>query len=394
MLRGRPGSARGALRETERLASQLDPLGPNWVWWHLLLRARIATGELEEARTQGLAVCARARETGALATLGGALVVAADAAYRLGEWTLAEAATAEALQVAADTGQHIVHGYAQTFRARLAAARGEEAQSRQALATALGIAQAEAISSGLKFVHGTLGFLELSLDHPGAAITELAEVERLVDGSGHEEPTLVPWAADLAEAFVRAGRCDDARRVLEPLERQAVASGGAVAGAALARCRGLVDDDFDARFAAALACDDRRPMPFERSRTLLAHGRRLHRARRRAEARERLRAALRGFEALGARAWAAQATHELRAAGARRRAVRDDRLTPQELRVAGAVRRGASNREIAAELFLSPKTIEFHLRQIYRKLGVGSRAQLVATLAREPPGGPEPTRRQ
>jgi DNA-binding NarL/FixJ family response regulator len=134
--------------------------------------------------------------------------------------------------------------------------------------------------------------------------------------------------------------------------------------------------------ADALAFDDRRPMPFERARTLLASGRRLHRSRRRSEARERLRAALHGFEQLHADAWACQAEAELRAAGARRRRAPDhNALTPQELRVAAAVQRGASNRDIAADLFLSPKTVEFHLRQIYRKLNVHSRTQLVAALA-------------
>ena len=122
-------------------------------------------------------------------------------------------------------------------------------------------------------------------------------------------------------------------------------------------------------------------MPFERARTLLTFGRRLHRARRRAEARDRLREALAGFERVGAAAWAAQAQAELRAAGARRRRAHDDSLTEQERRVCAAVARGVSNREIATELFVTNKTVEFHLRQIYRKLGVSSRAQLVATLA-------------
>jgi DNA-binding NarL/FixJ family response regulator len=88
------------------------------------------------------------------------------------------------------------------------------------------------------------------------------------------------------------------------------------------------------------------------------------------------------FERLHADAWASQAEAELRAAGGRRRPPQDDRaLTPQERRVAAAVQRGASNRAIAADLFLSPKTVEFHLRQIYRKLDVHSRTQLVAALA-------------
>jgi DNA-binding CsgD family transcriptional regulator len=192
---------------------------------------------------------------------------------------------------------------------------------------------------------------------------------------------------DLIEAYARRGDVQAARRMLEVLTRQAATTGSAVAAAAAARGRGLLDADFDAAFALALAHDERRPMPFERARTLLAYGRRLHRARRRAEARERLREALASFERMGAAAWAVQAERELRAAGARRRrgGVEDGRPTAQELRVAAAVRRGATNREIAAQLFLSPKTVEFHLSQIYAKLGVHSRTQLVGALAEEHP---------
>jgi DNA-binding CsgD family transcriptional regulator len=193
---------------------------------------------------------------------------------------------------------------------------------------------------------------------------------------------IVPWEPDLVEAYARQGRTGDARRVLARLKGRADRTASPVAQAAAARCRGMVDDDFEPAFTTALALDDQRPMPFERARTLLAFGRRLHRARRRAEARERLREALGGFGQLGARAWAEQAEAELNAAGARRRREPDDStLTPQELRVAAAVQRGASSRDIAADLFLSPKTVEFHLRQIYRKLGVHSRTQLIAALA-------------
>jgi DNA-binding CsgD family transcriptional regulator len=231
-------------------------------------------------------------------------------------------------------------------------------------------------------VHAALGFAELSAEHVPEAIAELEAAERMVTGSGHEEPMLGPWAPDLAEAYARDGRPADARRILGTLERHARLTGLAFPAAVAARTRGMLDDDFDAAFAGALAQHE---TPFERARTLLALGRRLHRARRRAEARERLREAHAGFEALGAAAWTAQAEHELRAAGARRRAAAPapGGLTPQELRVVAAVRRGASNREIATELFLAPKTVEFHLRQIYRKVGVRSRTQLVAALPDE-----------
>jgi DNA-binding CsgD family transcriptional regulator len=381
LLRGRAPQAVPALREAERLAQGLDPLGPHWPWLHVLLRARIMLEELEQAWVESTALCERAREAGALTTLGGALLVAADVAFRLGDWTAADDLTLEAVRVTGDTGQPSWRGFALSTRARLTAARGLERESRDAMRAALDIAESAGIAAGLRFVHGTLGFLELGVGHVEAAIDQLEIVERVLYGSGLEEPTLVPWAPDLVEAYLRAGSAEHARRALARVERQAASSGTAFAGAAAARCRGMLEEDFDAAFAEALAFDDARPMPFERARTLLALGRRLHRARRRAEARERLREALTGFERLGAEAWAAQARVELRAAGARRRSARSDAFTPQELRVIAAVRRGASNREIAAELFLSTKTIEFHLRQIYRKLGVRSRTQLVAALA-------------
>jgi DNA-binding CsgD family transcriptional regulator len=145
----------------------------------------------------------------------------------------------------------------------------------------------------------------------------------------------------------------------------------------------MLIEHYDGAFAEALAWDDRRPMPFERARTQLAFGRRLNRGRRRAEARAQLRAALGGFDRLGAAPWAAQARDELRAAGGRLRTARAEdatALSVQETRVAAAAARGRSTRDIAAELFLAPKTVEFHLRQIYRKLGVRTRVQMIHAL--------------
>jgi DNA-binding NarL/FixJ family response regulator len=131
--------------------------------------------------------------------------------------------------------------------------------------------------------------------------------------------------------------------------------------------------------------------PYERARSELALGELLRRARRRRQAREHLRIALERFEHLGAAHWAERAREELRASGqtARRResSTRDD-LTQQELQIARLVAHGLSNREVAAQLFLSPRTIDFHLRNVFRKLGVTSRMQL-AQLDLERPGGAE-----
>ncbi len=382
LLRGKAPEARPVLAEAFRLADCVDGLGPDWPWLHILLRSRIPLGEFERARADNAELCRRAQDAGALATLCSARLVVADAAFRLGDWEAADAAARQTIQLAGDVGQRHVAGWALTIQTRILAAQGRPEEARAAAARALAIAESDRIRTGLRFVHGALGFFELGQDRVDAAISELETVERLTEGSGHEEPVIVPWVQDLVEAYARQGRTGDARRVLARLERQAASTGSLVAAAAAARCRGLLDDDFEPAFACALELDDRRPMPFERARTLLAFGRRLHRSCRRSAARECLRAALDGFQRLRADAWARQAEIELRAAGARRRQVPDDRaLTPQELRVAAAVQRGASNRDIAADLFLSPKTVEFHLRQIYRKLEVHSRTQLVAALA-------------
>jgi DNA-binding CsgD family transcriptional regulator len=152
-----------------------------------------------------------------------------------------------------------------------------------------------------------------------------------------------------------------------------------------ARLRGLLTGpgELDEHFAAALALHGGTLDAFEEARTRLAYGGRLRRARRRVDAREPLRAALVAFERLGARPWADQAAAELEATG--ETAVRGagaglDRLTPRELQLALLLAEGRTTRQTAAAVFLSPKTVEYHLRSVYTKLGVTSRAELAARL--------------
>jgi DNA-binding CsgD family transcriptional regulator len=195
----------------------------------------------------------------------------------------------------------------------------------------------------------------------------------------------VQWAPDLIETYVRTGRADDAVRVLERFSGEAEATGRTWALAAAARGRGLLapDDAFEAEFAEALTRHAETTEPFELARTQLSLGERRRRTGRRADARAPLRAALAAFERLGAVPWAERARSELRAAGEtvheQARPIGD--LTPHELKVALVVARGATNKEAAAELFLSPKTIDYHLGHVYRKLGVRSRTQLARLLA-------------
>src|SRR5262249_53817176 len=197
------------------------------------------------------------------------------------------------------------------------------------------------------------------------AIDALAGLAEQVREHGLLEPAVIQWAPNLIEAYVRAGRDDDADRELGSFEQQARATERGWALATAARCRGLLDpDEFDEPFRRALDLHALAPTPFERARTELCYGERLRRARRPAEAREHLREALAAFEQLGATPWAERARHEIGATGEtvqRRDPFASDELTPTELQVALIVARGATNKEAGAALFLSPKTIETHL---------------------------------
>ena len=186
----------------------------------------------------------------------------------------------------------------------------------------------------------------------------------------------------LVEAYVRAARFEDAEATLARFEKQAGEVERPLAEALAHRCRGLlIDEGFEAEFDLALAAHELDPRPFERARTLLCYGERLRRQRRRLDARARLREALDAFVALGATAWETRADAELAATGERSRrrvASTRDELTPQELVVSRLVARGLTNREVAAQLFLSTNTIETHLRHVFQKLGLRSRTELAA----------------
>jgi DNA-binding NarL/FixJ family response regulator len=167
--------------------------------------------------------------------------------------------------------------------------------------------------------------------------------------------------------------------VLDGFARPGAAPAWALALAA--RCRGLIAGDGAAEeeLAEALRLHGEQTRPLDRARTQLLLGEHLRRGRQRVAAREQLRAALADFRALGAALWAERAESELRASGATARK-RDPgtlgELTPQERQVARFVGEGLSNKEVAAQLFLSPRTIDAHLRSVFGKLGITSRTQL------------------
>ena len=230
------------------------------------------------------------------------------------------------------------------------------------------------------WAEAALGFHELGCGHPQAAIEHLERVAAIVERGGVHEPGILWWAPDLIEAYWRIGDIGAARRRLEVFRAQADATGRAWAQATAARAAGLLAstaDEAEAAFASALLAHARLEAPFERARTLLRLGER-RREFGRPDADEPLQEALATFGRLGAAPWVAQARKLL---GDETVAPERVELTRQERQVAAIVARGATNREAADELFLSPRTIDFHLRNIYKKLQVRSRTELAFHLA-------------
>jgi DNA-binding CsgD family transcriptional regulator len=185
---------------------------------------------------------------------------------------------------------------------------------------------------------------------------------------------------DRIEAAVRAGRLEVARSALPVFEEWAGQVNVPWVWPRLASCRALLTEGAEAssHFEEAIALRGD-ALPFDLARIHLLYGEHLRRERRRTDSRFQLRAALEAFARLGAEPWAERARAELRASGetARRRDPSTlSQLTPQELQIARFVAQGMSNKQVAAQLFLSPRTIDSHLRNIFSKLAISSRTQL------------------
>jgi DNA-binding CsgD family transcriptional regulator len=305
---------------------------------------------------------------------------------RLGRLDAAVRAAAEALGLAESTQSDYLAACNLTVLAGVDARRGDGDPCRERADRAAALAHA--LGDTLVAAEGklALGVLALGQGRYDDAVAELEPLAGVVIDGGVGEPQVLPYAVELAEAYARAGRGDDAARELERLETAARAVGRESALAAVHRGRGLLaeDDAYEAELEAAIAGYSRQPLVFERGRARLVYGERLRRAGRRRDARTQLRAALEELESIGARPWAERAQAELQATGERVTRQRDlgvGQLTPQELQIADLVGDGKTNKEIAAQLFLSPKTIEYHLGNAYRKLGVHSRAELTRVLA-------------
>ena len=295
---------------------------------------------------------------------------------------IAEDAVERALQLGGDVPLFV----AMTIRAALATYAGREDQARRDTSEALAASQRSGANLLVVWTLTTLGFLEVSLGNYDAALSTLAPL--LSNLNVAPDATEIPAASfvpDAVESLVALGRLAEAEPLVDVLERNGARLDRAWMLAVGARCRAMLlagRGDIDAASVAAqeaMAHHDRLAMPFERARTQLVVGQLQRRQRRRDAASATLREALVTFEDLGVPLWAKRARAELnRSSGTRTRA----ELTASEQRVAELAATGVTNREVAAALFISPKTVEANLTHIYQKLGIRSRAELGRLMGR------------
>jgi DNA-binding CsgD family transcriptional regulator len=368
-LRRGLGALSAAIAQAERIGRS-DLL--TMVTYHVFY-----VGDDDAARRLPSARVAAARSAGAALELLFALPPLAQAEIFGGRWAAATATAGEAVRLARETGQPELSALPMAWLTHLAVLRGDEPGFWALVAEGEDLAASRQLGVYRHPMHEILlwsrAVQKAHTARPGSALVLLEQ---------QTHPVVITWAAmDRIEAAIAAGKRGTAQRWLTEFATFADHTGQAWANARVAHCHGLLADGPTAvtYFEQALALHREARRPFEHARTELAYGIALRRMRKRMAARGPLGTALDIFDSLGAASWAERARQELRACGQTARK-RDPstllRLTPQELQVARFVAEGRPTREVAAHLFLSPRTVEFHLRNVFTKLGISSRTEL------------------
>jgi DNA-binding CsgD family transcriptional regulator len=343
------------------------------------------TGRHEEAHEKIGRVRAEYRERGAESDIVMMTMHLGTLACARGDTEFGRALIEETIERADQLGSPSSRAIALANQVEVAAWVGEVGTARRAAAEALTLAEQIRSPVSEMFTRAALGRLELSLGDHAAAAAELLPGARMAIAIGSGDPDTLPLIPDSLEALTALGRVEEATPVQAFQRRRADEIGRSTLLAVAARGDGQLAaaaGDLDAAEEAlhrALDEHERLPLRFEVARTLLALGQVQRRRRRRAAARESLGRARELFEALGAVLWAARAAGELERIDTARSG--DAGLTAAEERAAVLAAGGLTNREVAAELFVSPKTVEATLSRVYRKLGIRSRAELGGWLA-------------
>ncbi|MCW2914688.1 MAG: ATPase-like protein [Actinomycetia bacterium] len=343
----------------------------------------------QDAMTHELAaaLAAESRLQGRIGWLPTLLFYLGSAQLYLGWHGDARATATEALDIARDIAQQQWISQLSEILAYLAAIKGDEELCHRLTDEALTGASARTLTWGVPWAYWALGLLDLG---QGRAEAALARLETLAAGRRHFHITATRSTPDLVEAAVRVGRPEAAAEPFDHYQKWARHAGQPWIDAMVHRCQALLAPDSEAEehYLAAQRLHDLENRPFEQARTGLLYGEWLRRGRRKAEARTHLRSALETFERLDATPWVDRARTELGATGTAAPQQRAPgilaRLTPQELQIVRLAAQGLSNRDIAAQLFLSPRTIGHHLYKAYPKLGIASRGELGALPLTDP----------
>jgi DNA-binding CsgD family transcriptional regulator len=272
--------------------------------------------------------------------------------------------------------------------ARVHVHRGRLELAREKAQRAIELADTSGSPWAAMMAAETAGLIELSTGDAQAAHEVLAPFAQMAIAASVAEPGLWSFLPDEIEALVRLGDLDQAGALLEPFEARSQQVGRRRCIATAGRCRGLLlaaRGDLpgaEAALEAALITHREVPFPFEEARTLLVAGQVYRRARQKGEAGRCFRAAAETFERLGCPLWGDLARAELARVGLRTSmsGSTSANLTSTERRVAELVAAGHTNAEVASQLFMSRRTVESHLSNIYRKLDVRSRTELSRAL--------------
>jgi len=362
-----------AFASDRRLLDQpLISLAEYWTWVDAYEPAREALGDLMR----------RAHDLGDENSLPWLLCLLGDLERLTGDLEAALRHAREGHEAAVQSGQPLFALLNLARETLVHAQLGHPETTRQSADRAL---QGSSVTGVRLIVSEALGHLSLASGAPGGTVAHLAPSLAFARRESIEDPTTTRFAIDLVEALIELGERDDALSALDWYEGNAVRLERASARASSLRCRGLLSAQAGELAAAVVSFDEAlswhglAELPLDRARTLLALGMTQRRANRRREARATLEHATAVFEQIGALLWAARARAELGRISGRAPAL--GALTPAEERVAAHVAEGKTNREVAAALFLSERTVEGHLSRIFGKLGIRQRGELARTLA-------------
>ncbi len=350
---------------------------PDWIHAMLLEWA----GELSVARAHFDALYRAAVERGDEHSLPFILYHFARIELLTGDWERSRRHARESRESTLQSGLAMHYSFSLVVEALVDAHLGLVASARAKIEEGLNVADAVGSRSAGFELLAILGFLELSLGHAREADRALSRLTAAVEETGLREPALFRFHGDAIEAKIALGQWDGVEALLAELDRLEARPWVLVMACRGRALLGAARGDLGAahqELERALELHDRLEEPFERARTLVVLGNVLRRDRKKRAAREALESAREIFGRLGAVLWETRTDAELaRISG---RAPAPAGLTPTEQRIADLIASGLSYRETADVLFISPKTVQWNLSKIYRKLGIRSRAQLAASL--------------